>query len=456
MYKDIIYYEEEIFKKRHIAPHRGKPLFLIRFEQLQNIKMTNFVELLIDEIHFLLNTVAIDFGFLINEKEQYVLLSISPLNGWEEKDFPNIDNAVGKFLDQCEKEKNISFRFGIGRTPCNYISESDEIYQELLESSKKNLIDNLTRWKWTFFNRANTYLSTSSREALIQPTVYFDPSKKTFSVKGGEVFVGGGVYNSYKELIQDLPSDQDLNRFELLILEKLILAVEDCPGILKFNISPQSFIEIFKDSNKVKRFYGLLQNKKINPQNVRLELVEKPYEEKNAKLKDVCKMFWDYGISFAADDFGVRSQSHQVVLELGIMIKEFKLDPLSFQFKQDDDQIKFLDNLAFIDYCQHLANNRDAIITAEAVEDMDTLEFLIEHKIYHFQSNLICGKMTVKEYKTFYPIMQDLPFEELKRIYNETPRELMVCSKNNSFLLYKKNKFKKHKIDSNFNYQMKV
>ncbi len=438
MLDKLSYTNEEIFKKRHIAPHRGKPVFLIRFEQLKGMGQEEFVELLRDEIHFLLNTIDIDFGFLIDKNSQTIFLSISPVNGWEEKDFPNIDNAVGKFLDQCEKERNISFRFGIGRTPCNYISESEEIYKELVESSKKNLNDNLIRWKWTFFNRANTYLSTSTKEALIQPTVYYDHEKRSFSVKGGEVFIGGGIYNNYKELIHDIPEDQDLNRLELLILEKLILALEGCPGILKFNISPQSFIEIFKDSTKVKRFYGLLLSKNLKPEKIRIELVEKPYEEKGIKLKDVCKMFWDYGISFAADDFGVRSQSHQVVLELGVMIKEFKLDPLSFQFKQEEDQIKFLDNLAFIDYCQHLANNRDAIITAEAVEDIDTLEFLIEHKIYHFQTNLICGKLNVNDYKYLFPIMQDLPMDALKSFYESIPKDILLSSQNNAFLLYKR------------------
>ncbi len=435
MFKDVIFFNEEIFKKRYIAPHRGKPIFLIRFENFINIEISDFVEILTDEIHFLLNTVAIDFGFLITQKKDTLFLSISPINGWKENDFPNIDNAVGKFLDQCEKERNISFRFGIGRTPCNYISESDEIYKELVESSKKNLQDNLTRWKWTFFNRANTYLSTSSKEAMIQPTVYFNPTTKAFSVKGGEVFIGGGIYQSYKELINDIPPDQDLNRFELLILEKLILAVEGSPGLLKFNISPQSFIDIFKDPNKVKRFYGLLINKNINPNLVRLELVEKPYEEKDVKLKDVCRMFWDYGISFAADDFGVRSQSHQIVLELGVMIKEFKLDPLSFQFKQDDDEIKFLDNLAFIDYCQHLANNRDAIITAEAVQDIETLEFLIEHKIFYFQTNILCGKMSIEQYQKYFYDMQNLDFDTFKKIYHSTPKEILYSTKNNVFLL---------------------
>ncbi len=436
MNKEILYYDEEVFKKRHIAPHRGKPIFLIRFEYIKRINLLEFVEILIDEIHFLLNTIEIDFGFYIDKKNEFVLLSISPLNGWNDREFPNIDNAVGKFLEQCEREKQFSFRFGIGRTPCNFISDSEEIYQELFESSIRNLQDNLTRWKWTFFNRANTYLSNSSKEAMIQPTIYYDPSTKMLSVKGGEVFIGGGIYHSYKELLKDIPADQNIHRIELLILEKLILAIEDCPGILKFNISPQSFIEIFKDPNKVKRFYGLLKSKNINPESIRLELVEKPYEEKDISLKEVCKMFWDYGIGFAADDFGVRSQSHQVILELGVMIKEFKLDPLSFQFKQDDDQIKFLDNLAFIDYCQHLANNRDAVITAEAVEDIDTLEFLIEHKIYHFQTNLFCSKMSIQDYKNYYHIMRNLPYDEFKKIYKETVKNHHSFLNHNVFLIY--------------------
>ncbi len=438
MRKDILCFDEEVFKKRFIAPNRGKPIFLVRFEQITGATIEEFTLFLLEEIHFLLNTVDIDFGFLISQK--VLFLSIAPIVYWNEKEFPNIDNAVGKFLDLCEKEKNISFRFGIGRTPCNYISESDEIFYELVESSQKNLVDNLTRWKWTFFNKANTYLSTSSKEAMIQPTIYFNPINETFSIKGGEIFIGGGLYHNYKELIHDIPYDQNIHRFELLILEKLLIASENCPGVLKYNISPQSFIEIFKDPIKVKRFYGLVQSLNLEPKNIRLELVEKPYEENEVKLKDVCKMFWNYGFSFAADDFGVRSQSHQVVLELGIMIKEFKLDPLSFQFKQEEDQIKFLDNLAFIDYCQHLANNRDAIIIAEAVEDLDTLEFLIEHKIYHFQSNLLCGKMSISDYKLNYENMKDLPFDEFKKIYEETPNIEIKSHKNNVFLIYRNRK----------------
>jgi EAL domain-containing protein (putative c-di-GMP-specific phosphodiesterase class I) len=278
------------------------------------------------------------------------------------------------------------------------------------------------------------YLSGSKREAMIQPAVAFDPATNTFSVKGGELFIGGGHYASYRDLIADLPDDQDLNRFELLILEKLILASEGLPGKLKFNISPQSFIDTFYDELKVKRLHGLIRSIGLPPERILFELVEKPYEERHATLKEVCTMFWKYGIGFAADDFGVKSQSHQVILDLGIMIREFKLDPMSFRFKANEDQIKFLDNLAFIAYCKRLADNREAVITAEAVDSLDTLQFLMEHRIYQYQSNLFCGKINVEEYQSMYELMQNLPYETFEKIILESGPDLLSDFRHNVFL----------------------
>ena len=159
-------------------------------------------------------------------------------------------------------------------------------------------------------------------------------------MKGGEVFVGGNLYNSYADLMRDIPEDQDFNRFELLILEKLVMGCNSAPGLLKFNISPQTLIDTFSDKSRVDRFQELISEQNLHPNNVRLELVEKPYEEINGSLKDACAFFWNYGVSFAADDFGVKSQSHQVVLDLGEMIKEFKLDPISFKFKAAEDHTR--------------------------------------------------------------------------------------------------------------------
>ncbi len=417
MYTEYITYDEEIFKRKYFTQYRGRPIFLVYFKDITGINIDAFAKFLSQEIHCLLDNINIEFGFLVKSKEIELFLSVIPFHDNFANNYPNIDNAIGKFLFNCEKTKNISFKYGIGRTSCNFVSDSDEIYNELVILAKQNLEDNIIRWKWTFLNKANMFLANSTKDAKIQPTFYYDVNKKAFYVKGGEVFLGGDTFSSYHDLIKDLPKDQNLNRFELLILEKLIIATQECPGILKFNISPQSFIEIFKDPKKVKRFYGLVKDLNKEPSDIRFELVEKPFEEVDIKLKDVCKMFWDYGFTFAADDFGVKSQSHQVVLELGIMIKEFKLDPLSFQFREDKDQIKFLDNLAFIDYCQHLANNRDAIITAESVNDLSSLEFLIEHKVYHFQTNLLAEKILIEDYIQLFLANKELSYIELKEYY---------------------------------------
>ena len=413
----------EAFRNSFIAANRGKPLFLIRFEDIQGMQLLEFVNFLRNEVHSILDITDVEFGFHYMEHPACPLMGIAPIRGWSGPGFPNVDSSVGRFHIECMSRHICSFHFGVGRSQCNFISDEEEIFEELFRTSEKNLRDNLTRWSWTYFNRANTYISDETTDAMIQPTIYYDPRSATYSVNGGEVFLGGGVYGTYRELISDIPPDQDLNRIELLILEKLITACERAPGLLKFNISPQSLIDTFAIREKADRLHQLILSRGLNPRNLRLELVEKPYEESRQSLKEVCAHFFNFGITFAADDFGVKSQSHQVVLELGVMIKEFKLDPISFRFKVEEDQTKFLDNLAFIDYCKRLADNREAGITAEAVEDFDTLRFLMEHQIFQYQTNLFAGKMTISDYRARFNEMKNLPESAVRTIL--TNRDLM-------------------------------
>ena len=408
----------ESFKREFIDVNRGKPLFMIRFQNLQKMPLLDFIELLREHVHSILDLSAIEFGFHYIESDRALLMGISPLRRIDSRGFPNIDNAIGRFHEQCQRDQTCAFDFGVGRTQCNFVSNASEIYDVIAQSSAQNLRDNLIRWSWTYFNRVNTYFSGDAQEAVIQPTVFFDQRTKIFSVKGGEVFVGGGLYDGYHQLISDIPDGQDLERIELLIFEKLIIACERIPGVLKFNISPQTLLDTFSNHDRVVRLTRLLHARGLNPQNVRFELVEKPYVEEEGKyLKEVCQDFYNYGITFAADDFGVKSQSHQVILDLGIMIKEFKLDPISFKFKADEDRTKFLDNLAFIAYCKRLADNREALITAEAVEDYDTLLFLMEHHIHQYQANMFCGKMTVVQYGE--------EFENMRGLTEECAREIL-------------------------------
>lgn len=409
----------ESFKREFIDVNRGKPLFMIRFQNLQNMELLDFIELLREHVHNILDLSGVEFGFHYIDAERALLMGISPLRRLDARSFPNIDNAIGRFHEQCLRKNVCSFDFGVGRTQCNFVSNTSEIYDVIAQSSAQNLRDNLIRWSWTDFNKVNTYFSGDSQEAVIQPTVFFDQRTKMFNVKGGEVFVGGGLYDGYHQLISDIPVGQDQERIELLIFEKLIIACEKIPGVLKFNISPQTLLDTFSSHDRVVRLTRLLHARGLNPQNVRFEIVEKPYNEEPGKvLKEVCQDFFNYGITFAADDFGVKSQSHQVILDLGLMIKEFKLDPISFKFKADEDRTKFLDNLAFIAYCKRLADNREALITAEAVEDYDTLRFLMEHHIHQYQANMFCGKMTVVDYGNEFENMRGLSEEAAMEIFS--------------------------------------
>jgi EAL domain-containing protein (putative c-di-GMP-specific phosphodiesterase class I) len=407
MFQDL--QDLESFKKSIIDSNRGRPVFMIRFENIMGIGLVDFIHLLKEEIYTILETEEIEIGFYFIENKQSLLMGIVSMHGLPVDHLPNIDNSLGKFHQECIRKKFCYFQYGISRTQSNYISTTNEIYEDLYKTSEKNLSDNIVRWSWTFFNKANTYISGKAQEAMIQPTVFYDYRKKVFSVKGGEVFVGGGAYKGYKDLINDIPINQDLKRIELLILEKLIIACQNSPGLLKFNISPQSLIDTFANYEKVSRFNMLIRSNNLLPENVRFELIEKHYDESDIQLRDVCQCFWDYGFSFAADDFGVKSSSHQIVLDLGIMIQEFKLDPISFKFKVNEDKVKFLDNLAFIDYCKKLADNREAVITAEAVEDLETLKFLLERQIWQFQAFILFNKIPISQYQEEFSSLKDLP-----------------------------------------------
>lgn len=433
---------EESFKNELIEKNRGKPLFLIRVQDIKGLSLSEFLEQIPRYVELVSQTASDDYHFYIMGDTGILQIGVVPTHEPGEFDLPNIDGAMGRFHDEALRNEVCSFDFGVSRTQCNYISDLDEIFLELDTSAQKNLQDNLVRWSWTYLNRANDYFANEDANAVIQPIIFYDHKNGHYSMKGGEVFVGGQLYRSYAELIQDIPDDQNMNRFELLILEKLVMACNNAPGLLKFNVSPQTLIDTFPTAEKVFRFKELLTSENLTPDNVRLELVEKPYDEHAHKLKDVCRYFWEFGISFAADDFGVKSQSHQVVLDLGEMIKEFKLDPISFKFKAEQDHTKFLDNLAFIDYCIRLADNREAIITAEAVDDYDTLRFLVAHQVYYFQAYMLCGKMPIREYREIYHEMQNIPEEAVEKILSDEDlrneqkkiKNIFTLAKNKGFI----------------------
>ncbi|MDH5717970.1 MAG: EAL domain-containing protein [Spirochaetia bacterium] len=437
---DIIQYKINAkvkFASDFIDDNRGKPLFLICFNSIENISLSDFIDLVVKTIEKEIYQNSFPYKLYIIGDEHNLLMGICPKNNSEFGVLPNIDNIMGNLFHHVNKQKFCRFDFGIGRTQCNFVSDTEEILNELTHTANQNLKDNVTRWNWTFFNKTHDFFADEASNTVIQPIIFYDYKSETFNIKGGEVFIGSSYYPTYAELIAHIPEDKDINRVELLILEKLISSCQNAAGLLKFNISPQTLIDTFSSWEKVRKFIDLLEKEKISTKSFRFELIEKPYEEKGITLKEVCEKFYKFDVTFAADDFGVKNQSHQIVLELGKMIREFKLDPISFKFKAEEDHTKFLDNLAFIEYCKRLADNREAIITAEAVEDYDTLTFLITHHIHYFQTNILCNKITIDEYKKLFNKMQELPESAVRHILTDDNLFEELQKKGNIFKLAK-------------------
>lgn len=425
------------FKRSLIEGNRGKDLYLIQFGDIKGASIADLAKTI--EEHLQSRLIALSAGkslfhVCFGEYKEKLLIGIFLANG-ANRTSVSVEKIIQDFYKKSLEEKIYSFHYGIGRAVSDHISNSEEILEKLLVSSEKHKVDNIKLWQWHRLNRVNTYFSREIRDAQIQPAIAYDYKTKTFSVIGGELFVGGSFYHSYQELIDDIPPGEDQELYDMLVFEYLLKNCENLPGILKFNISPQTLVSIFSDSRKIARVVNLIRRCNLRPQKIRLELLEKSYEERHKSLKEICLEFYSYGITFAVDDFGVKSQSHQIILELGQMIKEFKLDPMSFKFKPEEDRTKFLDNLAFIRYCHRLASHRDAIITAEAVEDYNTLQFLLDSQVHNFQAHLFCRKLAIKDYLEAYPKMQNISESAVMNILSDRRLLDMQVEKGNIFSL---------------------
>lgn len=332
------------------------------------------------------------------------------------------------------KDNGENIQYGFSITVSNIMSSSEDIISYLRILAIKNYEDNLLRWGWKKLSRLQIFLNGTNSTVVIQPVVYYCKIKKTFSVIGGEAFIGGGDYKNFRELVQSIPNFENANRIYLLIIERTLQEAANIPGILKINIAPEILVEFFSSHATVIKFRQLVERYNIQPTKVYIELIEDFRNINIGLLKKTCSFFVKEGFCFSVDDFGVKSQSHEIILFLGDYIHEIKLDPISFKF-QNQEETRFLDNLAFIDYCKKLANNRSAIITAEAVDSYETLRFLIKKEIFYFQCNLLCGKLSMDLFKRNFDLMQNLSEKVVFEILQDPNLQKDVDDEKNIFKL---------------------
>ena len=394
----ILFLEDyKLFQNQLLSHNRGKSIFAISFKIYYPLIFYPILKDIISEIKNAFEELRTSPFTIYNKKYEHIILGFAIDK--TENFIPIMEAYLGKLYYRIHTGiKFCYFDFGIGRAYCDYITNLNDIFHEIEVTMEINFNSNIQRKNGTKANQLYNFFGDNRPYAQIQPVCRFDKKTNSFFIDSGEVFVGGhSTYKNYDQLLHLIPNYDSFEHFDLLLLEKLIISCKNIPGLLKFNISPQTLLKYFNNQENIKLFTQLVQDNNIQPKNFRFELIEHSYEETDIKLHDVCSNLNKFGFTFAIDDFGIKSSSHQVILDLGELVQELKLDPLMFTFDHDRD-IRNIDNLAFMEYCIKLASIRDIPITAEAVRDYQSLKYLLKASINQFQTFLFSKKLEIDEY----------------------------------------------------------
>ena len=95
----------ESFKKKFIDTHRGRPIFMVRIEDIKGISLIDFINLLKTEIHRFPDIKILDLGFYFIEARQSLLLGIASGGDLADDAFPNLDSYFGKLHQESLRKK---------------------------------------------------------------------------------------------------------------------------------------------------------------------------------------------------------------------------------------------------------------------------------------------------------------------------------------------------------------
>lgn len=148
-------------------------------------------------------------------------------------------------------------------------------------------------------------------------------------------------------------------------------------GRMAINVSP---VQLF-ESSFYERLIALLEETRVNPNLIELEITEGIFIDNPEKAKQLLKQIRDLGISIAIDDFGTGYSSLAYITQLPI--DNLKIDR-SF-ITQMEDGVKYEGILiSIIQMAHHLGLK----VTAEGIEKVEHLQFLRTHKCQDIQGYL--------------------------------------------------------------------
>ncbi len=146
----------------------------------------------------------------------------------------------------------------------------------------------------------------------------------------------------------------------------------------------------FNQSGLIATVCDALQNNRVNPQCLTLELTENSIMENAGKHIETLYKFRDMGLKVSVDDFGTGYSSLSY-------LKRFPLDELKIDRSFIKDILKDANDAAIVEAIIAMAHRLNLRVVAEGVETEEQLAFLQKHGCDEFQGFLFCKPQAAEE-----------------------------------------------------------
>ena len=159
---------------------------------------------------------------------------------------------------------------------------------------------------------------------------------------------------------------------------------------ISINISAKQF----SDNKFVKRFISRLENNKIEPSKIDMEITEYMFIQESSNANNNLKKVHDSGVTISLDDFGTGYSSLSY-------LKKFPIDYLKID-KVFLDDFDSADGAVFLETIVKMGQMLNIKIIAEGVELKEQLDYLRSIGCDQYQGYLCAKPLSAKDFEDFY------------------------------------------------------
>lgn len=155
-------------------------------------------------------------------------------------------------------------------------------------------------------------------------------------------------------------------------------------------------------------FIAIMEQYKINPEWINLEITESASTDaKNTLLRNMKKLM-DYGVHFSLDDFGTGQSNLNYIVDMPVNIVKFDKSMTNAYF--DNGKAKYV-----MDAAMHMIHGMDLKIVSEGIESKEQFDTMNELGINYIQGYYFSKPLPENEYLEFVKNNAELKQKEGKR-----------------------------------------